>query len=219
MKLNELILEEKTDQERLDDYISSLAPFKELIHRDCGPFLNKMKNVPLYRAMDKVDTFIDAKVRKDRKPLSSSAESHKYLDMWLKRKIGIKARSESLFASPHENISADYGSRLYFIFPKHEYKLIWFTMHKKPVADTLVLSNKLKRIKDTLTQNDPNVSIEDKIEKFFNDEKVKVHVTDTIERNQFVEIGINCDEYYALKIPTGVLGLAKVGIYNALVEE
>lgn len=117
----------------------------DLIRRDCKPFLNIWDQYGLFRGMnlkseEKVIGTIKnqhaaayknfevykRKVRKDRKPLSTSDKRHVEANKWFEDNFGVKARSEGLFCYPKglwQNAS-EYG-KMYLIFPIGEFKIIW----------------------------------------------------------------------------------------------
>jgi len=87
--------------------------------------------------------FFDKKIRTNRYPKDTPDDLHKTLDSMFKKKFGINARSNSMFATGSIQTATTYGNP-YIIIPKGKYNVIWsddtrdlFISIKKIYAETI----------------------------------------------------------------------------------
>lgn len=111
---------------KLRDYlINKENKIEKMILKDCKPFLKEMKGGELlWRGSKKTICDIEKFIpRKDRKPLDTPMEIHKFLDELFLKYHGWRARSEGVFADIMERTFL-YGNS-YLFFPIGNYKYLW----------------------------------------------------------------------------------------------
>jgi hypothetical protein len=101
-----------------------------LIEKDCKPFINDWKkhisrqyHKWLMSGRKNRVVFEKKQVRQDRRPKDLPMELHNFIDVWFQKKLGVKARSKSIFTSFNPNLADQYGT-LHLIFPIGKYKAI-----------------------------------------------------------------------------------------------
>lgn len=116
---------------------------KELIEKNCGPFLRRSKGagflhrgVKDFNSLDyEIATLYDGskttyavkQVRQDRKPLGTSQVVHEMIDEWFEKNFGFKARSTTMFCLgniPRTSLVAAYGTPC-VVFPAGAIKFVW----------------------------------------------------------------------------------------------
>lgn len=179
-----------------------LQPIYKKIGEECAIFLSRMGKTPVYRSSEKDHNYIEASVRKDRSPLTSSYETHHLFDRWIEKETSIKGRSQVLFVSTNRDAADGYGNKLYYVFPKGEFTCIGFTINEKPVRDTIRLSTIINQ-RDIKLGDDVIEKLSDleQIDMVFEKEKIKVHKFKKIPAGFNGEIAIYCEEYFMVQIP------------------
>lgn len=109
----------------------SLDEFKELIEKQCQPFLklvggidNALSDNALYRGINRPTWESTYKVRKDREPRNSGVALHNALNDVLVKQTGIKHRSESIFVTGSKIDAREYGS-VHFVFPVGDFQFAY----------------------------------------------------------------------------------------------
>lgn len=157
----------------------------ETIKRDCQQFLREMSNTDLsehrlYRGMRSSDVYRTIKVRKNRQPVDTQQLIHDSTNDWFESKFGIKARSETVFASTGTKLASRYGT-VYSIFPIGEHTTIW----SPTVMDLYISTNHLT----------PSEVIE-----FLEDSEYQIGGISLATRGKSNrELMIKCDSYYAIR--------------------
>jgi hypothetical protein len=126
MRLKQHINESNDDRGVLgDDELDDLK-------KGCMPFLKDVKKAQkhywhyLFRGFQRREgDFSYKKPRADRRPTDSSPAWHDVLDIVMKKKFGVKARSEGVFCKTVT--PTGYGMD-YMVFPIGKYKCIWSDM-------------------------------------------------------------------------------------------
>lgn len=109
---------------------TTLAQIIETIKRDCGPYLNEIKDplqVSAYRGlhiMNPSPLFLKKDVRTDRTPTDTPKRVSKLMDDWFEKKFGIRFRSEALFVSGSAVFAQQFGY-VYIVFPIGDYDYCW----------------------------------------------------------------------------------------------
>ena len=119
---------------------SNFNEYYEKIKKECSLYLKNNKGNILYSGRDFNDIIVKSKVRKDRRPLSTSRKTHNNLDKIFNDIFGVRLRSESVFCTLNYRVANSYG-RPYVIFPIGEYTFYWST----------VLNDLYTKIKDFYT--------------------------------------------------------------------
>ena len=115
MKIEELIVEELTDDEIL-----------EILESDCRPFLESCGNRFLYRGSktnENEPTLKKIKPRLDRVPRDMDANLHVMIDNYFEKKFGVRYRSEGVFGTGSIYNAEDYGT-VFAMFPIGEFSFI-----------------------------------------------------------------------------------------------
>lgn len=121
MKFQQYINEEKN------------IPKKEilpLIKKNCSTYIQEMKKVKgtvnLYRGTSHIfNDMIYKTVRSNRLPKDMKIKAHNRFNIEFKKKFGIKARSETLIASPSSPQAQAYGSFTHMVMPIGNFKFIY----------------------------------------------------------------------------------------------
>lgn len=106
-----------------------------LLYKKCKPFMKEFEKAVkvgvgtidaryLFRGMRDRGNWSIENVRKDRMPKDSSIEFHEMMNDAFEDAFGVRARSESVFATTLFSEAKHYG-KVYIIFPMGKYKLIW----------------------------------------------------------------------------------------------
>jgi hypothetical protein len=127
LKLRPIIdgLFEETDSINYDVIVDQLR-------KKCGPFIranrdNFQQANLLYRGIRgdyKVGDVVELTVRKDRRPLDSSKEFHELMNTLLSVHVGVKWRSEALFAVSSMDTARSYGNTVVAVFPIGKYSIL-----------------------------------------------------------------------------------------------
>ncbi len=107
MKIEEIIVEELTDDEIL-----------ESLERDCLPFLESCGNRFLYRGSttnENQPTLKKIKPRLDRVPRDMDANVHVMIDNYFEKKFGVRYRSEGVFGTGSKYNAEDYGNGFCYV--------------------------------------------------------------------------------------------------------
>lgn len=101
----------------------------EYVERKCQSFLEDWRRQTtgdefLYRGMKVGPDISVNKARKDRQPLSTEPDMHKFIDDYLYEKYGIRGRSGAIFCTGYVKNASVYGTPR-IIFPIGEYKILW----------------------------------------------------------------------------------------------
>lgn len=182
--------------------------FRELIERDCKPFLRESKQHGLlYRGVEErgipIDTALSIRpgvdtarandliywekaVRKDRKPKDTRLLQHNVLDGWFKKKFGFGARSEAMFClgETGKTLLRQYGVPC-VVFPIGEFQYVWSPIVKDLYND---VGQDQKMLQDT-----------DALVDYLEDAKyIDSHLHKAV--NMKNEIMVKCDRYYAFEL-------------------
>ena len=182
--------------------------FKELVERDCQPFLKESKQTGLiYRGINEASMRIDAaksvlptaealqsraimywekSVRSDRQPKDTNRQQHQIIDDWFKTKFGFGARSQAMFClgETGKKLLRHYGTPM-IVFPIGEFKYVW--------------SPSVKDLYNEVGQETHLLQDEDKLVDYLNDCRyIDSHLHKAV--NMSHEIMIKCDRYYAFDI-------------------
>jgi len=167
-----------------------------ILIRDCGSFIKEWKKIkpPRFLLSGRRSYNGDFKkfyTRIDRRPTDLPIDVHNLIDMWFKKKFGVKARSKSVFAT-FDYGTADFYGLPYLIFPIGNYK----TIHSDKVIDLYSIYSTIRRNIIHTTDYD-SASYEDKllIKKSIMAELNKSNYTDKFEFTNS-EIMLACKEYY-----------------------
>lgn len=108
---------------------------KNIIERDCEPFLKLMeekKLPPLLRGAHRPDPntavstgLYKKKSRKDRRPMDMPYDIQYFFDEFFVRNFGWPARSSGVFSSFSKKTSYGYGSEDYIVLPIGEFSYLW----------------------------------------------------------------------------------------------
>ncbi len=182
--------------------------FKELVERDCQPFLKESKQMGLiYRGINQASIPIEAaksvlptaealqsraimywekSVRSDRQPKDTNRQQHQVIDDWFRSKFGFGARSEAMFCLGEngKQLLRQYGKPM-IVFPIGEFKYVW----SPTVAD---LYNEVGQ-NTMLMQNE-----DDLVDYLSQCRYIDSHLHKAV--NMKNEIMIKCDRYYAFDI-------------------
>lgn len=183
---------------------AKLVEAKELIDRDCAPFLAEAKGAGfLYRGVNgfnsldyEIATAYDGEkmiyatktVRTDRKPLSTDRDVHYIIDKWFVKNLGFPARSGALFTfgEKHHPIRLKQYGEPCVVFPVGPIKYAW--------------SPKVRDLYVTLNYEDWKKSeYEENVDKALTEAGYR---TDGLDEaiNTNSEIMIQCEKYYAFQI-------------------
>jgi len=184
--------------------------FRELIERDCKPFLQESKQHGLlYRGVAEggipIDTALSIRpgvdsprehdliywektVRQDRKPKDSQRQQHQIMDNWFKKKFGFGARSQTMFClgETGKNLLRQYGVPC-AVFPIGEFNYVW-----SPIVKDLYneIGQDINKLKD---------GDEEKLIEFLNSAKyIDSHLHKAV--NMKNEVMVQCDRYYAFEL-------------------
>lgn len=116
MKFYNWLNEERIDQGEYDNILSTII-------EDCQPFLKQNKTDFLYSGRKYKSTFAKTSIRKNRNPLDTPLIIHDIVNSELKKKFGIKLRSESMFCKA--NLDAGSYGHIYLVFPIGDYNLYY----------------------------------------------------------------------------------------------
>jgi len=133
MRYNELT-EEAPHTEELDDIVSSVDEFVELIQNDCSEIIDvyrKANGNALYRGINGIrPTGNKIDYWEYRTPVDMSSNRQDMIDDVLHRQ-GMKAvRGNSIFTSPRMKIAKDWGSP-FIVFPMNGFQYTWFKNQNK----------------------------------------------------------------------------------------
>jgi len=95
-----------------------------LLKKNCGEFIKKIGNYPLWRGYKKINDIKKIISRENRKPKDMDENVHEVLDELFKKNFGWKARSEGIFVSGDYKTTYAYGTP-YIFFPIGKYKYLW----------------------------------------------------------------------------------------------
>jgi hypothetical protein len=116
-----------------------LLTVKELIERDCKPFLDESKRTffltrgigdgpaeenSIIGLSGKHMMYFHKQVRTDRKPTGSSQLLHQTADAYFEETFGVKSRSNSMFTFSENGGSSIYDN-LCVVFPIGNFKFVW----------------------------------------------------------------------------------------------
>lgn len=218
MKINELMTEDKNDV-FINNLVDSLESARKIIQEECQEFIRN-NEAPLFRTLAKpAGQFFSRAVRKDRVATSSSDEGHFLMDEWLEKKVGIKGRSQTLFTSNDFGVSEGYGSYHYFIFPKNDYTLLWYSQNGSNYKDTLMLINMVGALDDYVPYHDfIKMTPMEAIDYLMKDRHIEVHTGKKIPDTK-TEISIQCEEFFAVQIPKQFGPVDRKNFYKKLIEK
>ena len=173
---------------------------KQLILKDCKPFLDQSKGLTLYRGMNISPSITKEKVRKDRKPKDTDPRTQKKADEVFLKKFGWMPRSQGLFVTGNQKEAKRYGT-LYRVYPIGNFKFIWsdkvmdfFTNFK--FDNVSMFDELISMIYIDGSEYIHNKALERGLKKDIKTYK-DTDLTGAIRSNN--EIMIDCDEYYAVR--------------------
>jgi len=113
----------------INENIYNWEEVREQLLDNCLPVLKDLKKSRAGSFMyigkkDKIKHYKIKKTRKNRKPKDTPYEVHEILDDLFYRKFGIKARSQTIFATGYI-VEADQYGNVYLMFPIGRYEIIW----------------------------------------------------------------------------------------------
>lgn len=180
---------------------------KQVLERDCAPFLKESKqNGLIYRGIKglnpedadnvareansvPVDDLLywTKTVRTDRKPKDTHPSMHAMINDWFKKKFGFGARSETMFCLGEKGIKnlRQYGTPC-IVFPIGEFQYVW----SPTVTD---LYNEVGKL---ILLQDEGELIDYLDECNYIDHELNV----AVRRNNGPEIMIKCSRYYAFEM-------------------
>jgi len=179
------------------------------LEEDCKPFIKDLMSIRgknmLYtgRSDYSREDFKLKKVRKERDPVDTPKLIHNWVDDWFYKKFGVRARSNSLFASFNYRQANSYGVEAYIAFPVGQYKAI--SSHKVDDLFEVIITAK-GDFDPGAYKLDTNTWLEelplDKQTEF--KEHIYSKLDDANYQNKLVfhqnEYMIVCDEYYIVKL-------------------
>lgn len=186
-------------------YDLSYDEMKELLYKDCGKYIQLIKDSPkMYkRSAAKNPKSIDKRnVRRNRRPVDTPLVLHNMLDNFLYNKFGWYPRSDGLFVWTTPKMRKTTGE--YWTFPIGKFSVVWNT-NIKDIFYTLgdwLMDNY------DITWNwfvrKPKESKEQILNEFFEEQKNKLfqEYTDNILQSlripHSVEVMVNCEYYYLI---------------------
>lgn len=113
----------------LDENIQSFEDIWTQIEKDCKPFLKEAKKAGkfVWRGVSESKRYgglTKLNLRKDRRPVDTSAKMHDYFDDIFNRHFGFKGRSNALFCTGSAYTAEDWGQP-YMVFPIGKFKFIY----------------------------------------------------------------------------------------------
>lgn len=179
------------------------------LEEDCKPFIKDLMSIHgknmLYTGRDYFrEDFKLKRVRKERDPVDTPKLVHNWVDDWFYKKFGVRARSNSLFASFNYRQANSYGAEAYIAFPVGQYKAI--SSHKVDDLFGVIVTAKNKlggpdaHMFDTNTWLEglsPDKQIELKAYMYSRLDDADYRDKLMFHENEYM---IVCDEYYIVKL-------------------
>ena len=191
MRLKNFMNEEKSKTEIGNEII-------EIVKRDCKPFLKEMNKI-IWRGsyIKYIYDYKEITPRKDRRPLDTASEWHKWADDYFSKHFGWKARSEGVFATFDKIATMNYGNP-YIFFPIGNYKYIY--------------SPKILDFYNDITEMYPSYIIKDKkdidpeFKKVYDYDRellydiMKTYTNKDLNKKQYMysEVMFKCKSYYLI---------------------
>ncbi len=134
IKKGELLSVREKSLKLSDTYAkSNFEEVKEILERDCMPFLQEIKNSNLlFRGCRPGDDMIIGDVmykkipRHDRTPLSTDRQIQEMFDDEFEKHHGTRLRSEGVFTTKSYSQASEYGRTTFMIFPIGDFEYYWF---------------------------------------------------------------------------------------------
>lgn len=111
---------------------ASIDEVLNLIYTDCMPFVkdlakdkSKLSHRLLFSGRNNSKDYFTGKVRSDRRPKDTDEFVHEIFDELFNKNFGFRARSNAIFCTGRESTAKSYGSNVYIIFPKGQYKFVY----------------------------------------------------------------------------------------------
>ena len=194
---------------KFKSYISESMELDELyglIERDCKPFIKDWKKLNTTKWLmsgrnDSNNPYKKKQVRKNRKPVDTPEDIHKFMDDKFKKMFGVKSRSNAIFCSFNPNLS-DFFGELYLIFPIGKYKAVssqkvedlWTNINDIADTDVHIDFPLNKRTWKIEAQDWEKEEILDGIDKLIDKSK---YTDKLVFHNN--EIMVTCKEYYLVR--------------------
>lgn len=205
--------------------------FLKLIDRDCQEFIKLLREIKdiktyvspkrllFYRGMKKGDKeFIKDKVRKNRKQLDSDYYfNQQQLDDIFYKELGVRPRSEGLFATTSQHYSRNYGD-IYVIFPIGKFNYVTTDFFTDSIDffiyyfevmngdEGIEIKNEyIEKYGKSVNGNVPYKYLEYFVSHYkLNDSDLVITIR---EGNEIIFL---CDEYYAVKVDSSTEYLDKI---------
>lgn len=109
------------------DDLNTWNQLKTVLKTECKPYIQTLKkgSSPLYRGVGgEINWSKPTKIKKNRDSVSTPESIHRAIDNAMESAVDVKGRSSTAFVTMSEEQAEVYG-RLYAVFPKGNFKLVW----------------------------------------------------------------------------------------------
>ena len=116
---------ETADMKLQRDVAEQWPKWRDRIKADCKPYLNAVKDNPIWRGMyTSGELILKKSVRMNRRPADTLQSDHDEIDDSFERVYGWKPRSQAIFVTGELDIASSYGEP-HMIFPRGKFRFIY----------------------------------------------------------------------------------------------